>query len=320
MAQTTDPPSLLLDSPVRCPACDHAERKRLGPVRYGVNALVADQDASALVQALGPIELVRCAACGFCWTDPQYAMDAVLALYRQNLDTHWEAEGRDWSDYRSRLNRMLPQAGAALDVGCYTGGFLDQLGNGWERHGIEPIPYAARIARERGVRVHEGTLEEASYTPASFDLITLWDVAEHLQDPHAAFTRLAAWLRPGGILALETGNTGCRFARFMGADWWYVALLEHCSFYTAESFRRLFGRCGLQVVSSAPTAHHHMSRMKTATQLGKAALYRAVSLADRATARVARSGPASKLLRKHAPCVLGRDHLFVIARKTENSL
>ncbi|MBW3625364.1 MAG: hypothetical protein KY468_18360, partial [Armatimonadetes bacterium] len=120
----------------RCPACDHTERLPLGPVRYGSNALVADSDASDLVRQLGRIELVECAACGFRWTDPQYSMELVLALYRQNEETHWEASGRDWSDHLERLKPCLQPGASVLDVGCYTGSFLHRLGSGYNRHGI----------------------------------------------------------------------------------------------------------------------------------------------------------------------------------------
>jgi SAM-dependent methyltransferase len=314
MTSSTDS-SLLLPSPERCPACDHAKRNRLGPIRYGANALVADQNASQLAEQIGPIELVKCERCGFRWTDPQYSMDAVIGLYRQNQEAHWEAEGRDWEWHVSQLKPLFSAPRRVLDVGCYTGDFLDRMGQGWDRYGIEPIPYAAEVARKHGIRLHEGTLEDADFAPESFDLITLWDVAEHLFRPFEAFSRLASWLRPGGVLALETGNAGCGFARLMGPDWWYVALLEHCSFYTVESFRRLFERCGLTMESCRYTYHHRMRPTQLGLQLAKAGIYRIVSRAATTGILRASNGVPSRLLKRHAPCALLKDHLFLIARK-----
>jgi 2-polyprenyl-3-methyl-5-hydroxy-6-metoxy-1,4-benzoquinol methylase len=311
------PPTLLLTTPERCPVCNDSRHRSLGPIRYGVNALVADQDATELAQKLGRVELVKCAACGFGWTDPGYTMDAVHELYRQNQTTHWEGQGRDWSRHHAYLRPYLSEGGKALDIGCYTGDFLAKLGPDWERWGIEPIPFAAERARAQGVQIIESTLEETQFSPGSFDLITLWDVAEHLPHPREAFSRIIEWLKPGGVLALETGNASCAFARYMGPDWWYVALLEHCSFHTPESFSKLFGSLGLRVESCRNTRHHDMGRLRTVLQLGKAALYRTVSRASEAGAGWSRLGPLPRLLRKHAPCALVTDHLFLIARRPE---
>ncbi|MBW3625694.1 MAG: class I SAM-dependent methyltransferase, partial [Armatimonadetes bacterium] len=169
------------------------------------------------------------------------------------------------------------------------------------------------VARERGITVHECTLQDAAFSPGSFDLITLWDVAEHLQQPRETFARLAEWLRPGGYIALETGNVGCRWARAMGADWWYVTLLEHCSFYTVDSLRRIFENAGLDLVHWEPTAHHRVSPVKTLIQMGKSGIYRAASRADeRRWPLLKHIGP--RLLQRHPPCAMVKDHLFVIAQ------
>jgi SAM-dependent methyltransferase len=306
---------LLLASPAFCPACESPRRKRLGPVRYGVNATVADQDASELAARLGRIDLVECGACGFRWTDPQYSMDAVIDLYRQNEEEHWQAEGRSWEGRVDRLGPYLPRSGKALDVGCYTGGFLERLGGEWELHGIEPIPFAAQEARRRGVRIFQGALQDADYPPGAFDLITLWDVAEHLQRPFDAFSRVAQWLKPGGLIALETGNVDSSISRYMGSDWWYVALLEHCSFFAPESFRRLFRRLNLKEVSVQSVYHHRMGRKELAVQLAKAALYRTASRISESSGGAAAYPLIRWILRKHAPCAIVKDHLFVIARK-----
>ncbi len=313
MTFTAPDPTLLRPSPSRCPACDGASRRTLGPVRYGQDALVADQSAADLVARLGRVDLVACDDCGYQWTDPRYSMDAVIALYRQNETTHWEAAGRDWNDHLRRLAPHLPPAGTALDIGCYTGDFLHHLGPAWDRHGVEPIPYAAGVARERGVTVFQGALDDANYPSSAFDLVTLWDVAEHLHDPLSAFQRARGWLKPGGLLALETGNAAAAVARFMGSDWWYVALLEHCGFFTPEAMRRLLPRAGFEAPAITLTRHHRDTPLRTLLQPAKAALYRAVSRGEARGASWVK--PLHRLLLRRPPCLLGRDHLFVVARR-----
>ncbi|MBL7183339.1 MAG: class I SAM-dependent methyltransferase [Anaerolineae bacterium] len=80
---------------------------------------------------------------------------------------------------------MPPDPGRRLlDVGCHIGVFLGiAQERGWAAWGIEPSRWAAREARGRGLQVIEGTLDDVHLAGESFDVITLWDVIEHLTDP-----------------------------------------------------------------------------------------------------------------------------------------
>jgi SAM-dependent methyltransferase len=105
-------------------------------------------------------------------------------------------------------------------------------------HGIELSQYASEYARTRlGLSVHTGTVEDADFPTEYFDVITLWDVLEHLPDPMKALRILWRWLKPEGLLLLNTPNLDSLDARVFGVlDWLQLrvifmssrALSVHC--------------------------------------------------------------------------------------------
>ncbi len=83
----------------------------------------------------------------------------------------------------------------------------------------------------------------------TFDAVTLWDVLEHLPEPHAALAEIARILRPGGRLVLTTGDVGSLAARLSGSRWHLYTIPEHLFFYTRKSLRLLLEAHGFRVES-----------------------------------------------------------------------
>lgn len=148
-----------------------------------------------------------------------------------------------------------PSGRRLLNVGCYTGVFLDRARkHGWNVTGLEPSAWAAAIARQRGFPVLSRLLTEAGNDPQafgleaeSFDLVTIWDVIEHFVDPRAELATAARLLRPGGLLALSTMDVESAFARLLGPRWpWLMRM--HLYYFSPDTLRALLSRCGLDVL------------------------------------------------------------------------
>jgi dolichol-phosphate mannosyltransferase len=144
--------------------------------------------------------------------------------------------------------RTAHSRGCLLDVGCYTGVFMDRARRrGWEVRGLEPSRWAADVARRRGFPVQEGLLAETESPPASFDVVTAWDVIEHFGDPRAEVQRLARLLKPGGLLALSTMDVESGFARLPGPRWpWFMRM--HLYYFSPDTLGALLEQAGLEVV------------------------------------------------------------------------
>lgn len=151
-----------------------------------------------------------------------------------------------------RLRRLAPAAETVLDCGCGPGFFLRAAARaGLRTCGIEVSAFAARYGREQlGQPVITGPIDAEHVAAAGgpFDLITMWDTIEHLHEPASALRLLAGRLRPGGVLALSTGDVGSLAARASGARWHLFSLPEHLWFFSVPSLRRLLARAGLREI------------------------------------------------------------------------
>lgn len=205
--------------------------------------------------------ILRCARCGSAFWQPGIEFDAA-GLYGAGYFADSE-EATGYDDYASlevslrhnfvrRLRKLgAPRAGARLlDLGAAYGFAVDEARRlGWHAVGLEVSPAAARRAAEtiRAAVVAVGDAQHVPFADDCFDVVTLWDVLEHLPEPHAAMAELARVLRPGGRLVLTTGDVGSLAARVSGARWHLYTLPEHLFFYSREGLRRLLAAHGLRV-------------------------------------------------------------------------
>jgi len=166
--------------------------------------------------------------------------------------------------YEALLARLARRRrdGAFLDVGC-GGGFLVETARdlGWRATGTEVSRAAVDFGVAKGLDLRCGTLADAALAPASFDVITLMEVVEHVSDPVALLRECAALLRPGGVLYATTPNFGSLTRRVVGPRWPPIAP-EHVVYFTPRHLRRALRDAGLAPlrVTSANTSPHEMLR------------------------------------------------------------
>lgn len=185
--------------------------------------------------------------------------------YPDSTDPHWRRAGRILArigpvqEAAAASVRWLPawQRGRLLDVGCGNGGFLTRMRDlGWDVAGVEPDPVAGGLARDySGLDVVVGTLHEASFPAASFDVITMSHVIEHVPDPGQTIRQCRRLLAPGGRLLMVTPNTRCLARRWFGPSWMGWSTPQHLMLFTPELLNRLTQEAGLHVVQVRTSAN-----------------------------------------------------------------
>jgi SAM-dependent methyltransferase len=188
---------------VRCRSCGHAymnprpvfaDIMKCYPSDYGPYQLRTANSAES------PSETAKPGA-----ARPWYLRKWVRAIPGLRPLYYWLTT--DWSTYIPEVHTGRKRA---LELGCSTGEFLQRLREkGWEAKGIEVAEEPARLARERGFEVHQGTLETADLDEESFDAFFMYMVLEHLQDPKAALVEVHRVLVPGGWLVFSVPNFAC---------------------------------------------------------------------------------------------------------------
>lgn len=226
--------------------------------------------------------VVRCARCGLGWVDPLPLEADLAAMYDESYHTpgafagiaHQGGIGGSLSLYvrpggrhaslrwhgarlatieRHGLNGMGSGArGRLLDVGCGAGYFLDAARvAGWQVAGVELSEPAAAAARASlGLDVRSGSLAQAAFPDNAFDLVTMFEVLEHMCDPGAALTEANRVLRRGGLLAIEVPNDMDAYrARFAHPNnrWWIIPPV-HLYYFNASTLSRWLLRSGFEPV------------------------------------------------------------------------
>ena len=122
-----------------------------------------------------------------------------------------------------------------LDVGCAAGFFLRVMKeHGDQVRGVELSPEIAHLAIQHlgEANIHVGQMadlpeDKPGFETHSFDLVTLWDVIEHVPDPQDLLRRAHRMLKPTGVLVIETQNVDSRFAGLLGRRWQHYKHEEH---------------------------------------------------------------------------------------------
>jgi len=162
------------------------------------------------------VYLVCCQRCGLMALMPQPTGEQLRAIYSEEYFRRYynpEAEQEFRLDYYGeRLAEIesIRPVGKLLDVGCGMGYLLEvAAGRGWDVVGLELSPFACNYLTERGFTVVQGDLSSKEWSSDIFDVVTLWDVFEHLPDPRATLAIVRHILKPGGLLVIKVPNVGC---------------------------------------------------------------------------------------------------------------
>jgi SAM-dependent methyltransferase len=220
----------------------------------------------------GQFQLVRCRRCGLIYQNPQLTQAELARFYPPDYHPFLPAvedEALPWRrldrrhgvDRRCRavIARAGQRAGHVLDVGCATGVFLDGMRRwGWQTTGVEPNAAASAYARERlGLEVITAELETAGLPDASFDMVTLWDVIEHVPGPRRTLTEAQRVLRPGGLLVLSLPSIESVEARLFGRYWAGWDQPRHLALFPREVLVDLLREVGfVEPQITAFTGHH----------------------------------------------------------------
>jgi len=206
------------------------------------------------------LPIAECVTCGLVRATPRCTPERIAARY--SADYFWQeylpslgvingqidpafidARYAPWVSLAA--SHGTPQ-GRILEIGTGAGLFLKAFARaGWDAIGVEVNPEAAHFARERlDLDVRSVYAEDLDVPPASFDVVAMMDVIEHVPDPAATVATARRLLTPGGILLMQTPNLDSISRWALGSPWAVLSPAEHLYYFTAETMEALLLKAG----------------------------------------------------------------------------
>lgn len=210
---------------------------------------------------------VRCAACGTLFQSPRPPIGAFEAFYRESASSRYWAEVffpavadiRREKMFRPRVERLgglCRERGLRverlIDVGAGYGIFLDEWRARFpatELLAVEPSAPLARQCRSNGFTVVEAIVEQVTGHAGSADLVTCFEVLEHVYSPLEFVRVLTDLARPGGYVCVSTLCIDGFDLQMLWETSTQISPPHHINFLSVRGFETLFARAGLQDVS-----------------------------------------------------------------------
>ncbi|PCH92407.1 MAG: hypothetical protein COB85_08175 [Bacteroidetes bacterium] len=192
------------------------------------------------------------------------------------LESHYNQYTRE--DYLSpitikRYNELLDKfekykhTGKILDVGCGIGYFLEQAKKrGWDVYGTEFTSDAVSICEGKGIKMTKGALNIENYQLEDFDVVTSFEVIEHLTNPIEEMDKFSHLLRKGGLLYVTTPNFNSVLRHLLKSNYNVISFPEHLLYFTKRTLNRALRKSNFRVMATSSSGLS-MSRAKAGMNL-----------------------------------------------------
>ncbi len=205
----------------------------------------------------GSFQISRCHACSLVFLNPMYSDEELTALYPSDYYSYhdeikgslWKQRAKKWLGYwQGTKEPRFEKPGTFLDLGCGNGAFVQHMGDlGWQAYGVEVNESAAKLAQSRNLQVYSGSLQQAQFSPETFDYIRASHSLEHITCPHETLDEVYRLLKPDGKLLIAIPNIRSLTARIFRQHWYHLCPPVHAFSYSVETIRRMLALHGFRV-------------------------------------------------------------------------
>lgn len=221
-----------------CPLCRGESIHKIGDISYDCPILFSTSE----VELEFIPELWKCSECSSSFVQNIVPESMAISLYSNGESAErWSREPFHLQKPVNQikyLQQYLLDGKKILDIGCNSGELLDYAkALGCETAGIEYSKNSRNILEDKKHIAFSSMAEVRE----KFDVITAFDLVEHLYDIPAFFMNCSKMLNQGGVLIVLTGNVGSLSARFCKSNWWYLRYPEHVVFPSRKYYAHYSG-------------------------------------------------------------------------------
>lgn len=229
----------------KCPFCGGGELRHLSAQPYDTTS-----------PPVGKVSITECTNCVTAWQWPfqrsieESVSEFDAAYTTQTKESYFDPVKRaaigDLQRQFVAANTAGP--GKLLDIGCGDGCFAKIMANhGWQVTGLDPaLPLSIESGAIKAIRGTFSDLPSNEY----YDVITIWDVVEHVENPLGLITEATRRLAPNGLLVIETGNYQSSGRITAGENWWNYQL-DHRWYLAPLQLKQMMISAGLAEIHLA---------------------------------------------------------------------
>jgi SAM-dependent methyltransferase len=191
--------------------------------------------------------LVQCENCGMVFSS-RIPSPEELAAHYSGYPRNTRLSPLTLQRYEELLDQFeaYRKTNRLLDVGCGDGHFLAVAkARNWEVYGTEYTDEAVAVCEAKGIGMHKGIIQDRKGVQ-EFDVITSFEVLEHITDGREHAATIHELLRNGGLFYFTTPNFNSLSRRYLGGRWKMIEYPEHLSYYTASTITRLLNDAGFK--------------------------------------------------------------------------
>jgi 2-polyprenyl-3-methyl-5-hydroxy-6-metoxy-1,4-benzoquinol methylase len=240
-----------------CPGCGNNNFKlyRISKhkIEKSIDVVFSSSSDSELTQ-----QLVICKKCNLLFVNPRIQDNLIISGYTNGTDEKFiEQNELRIKTFKNSLLDITNQLKITnfnklelLDIGSAGGAYLKAAKDlGFNIIGIEPNQWLCEMSKKNySINVLQGVLKKNSFNENSFDIISLWDVIEHLTDPNEVLQIIGKILKKDGILIINYPDYSSKIAKLLGSLWPFW-LDVHLFYFTNSTIKNLLTKNNFTISS-----------------------------------------------------------------------
>lgn len=204
--------------------------------------------------------LIECSRCGFVSANVDLSDEELARIYGEsyfhgdeylNYIAEEESLRRNFKPRLRTLKEIIPCLHECdiFEIGCAYGFFLDEAQRFAKSvAGIDISHEPVRYARDAfGLDVQQNDYLSCDLRK-KYDVMAMWDTVEHLKRPDLFIEKIKNDLKPGGFLALTTGDIGSLNAQLRGKRWRMIHPPTHLHYFSVDTMRALLDRHSFDII------------------------------------------------------------------------
>ncbi|MFT5858101.1 MAG: 2-polyprenyl-3-methyl-5-hydroxy-6-metoxy-1,4-benzoquinol methylase [Flavobacteriaceae bacterium] len=210
-------------------------------------------------------KLASCISCSFIFSERIPSEVELDAFYDKEYEVTSFLSKITIARYNALLDKFEKhrKTNRILDVGCGYGFFLEiAKKRGWKVYGSDYAEKCIDICTKKGIDMYRGSMNDEAFIPEMFDVITSFEVIEHIYKLNQELQNLNRLLRPGGIMYVTTPNFNAILRYRLGEKYDVINYPEHLLYFTRKTLQSAMEKNGFKKLSIRTTGMS-MTRYRT---------------------------------------------------------